>query len=627
MSAARGVHAGRIAFVDLDSRRVRVEASEAYATRWIGGRPLNTALVWDAVSPGVAWQDPGNVLAVGAGLLCGTLAPGATRVSVDSKNAFNDGIGSANVGGFFGPELKFAGFDHLVIGGRAERPVYLWITDGQIEIREADFLWGQTTWETERRIRREMHDERVRVAAIGPAGENRVRSACIICDRGCAAGGSGCGAVMGSKNLKAIAVRGRGAIGVARPEEFVAGVYAALSKVNAWKEIRNIRLAGFYGALGGRLESPAWDWGYRPVRNGQDEYWGKDKIAAISEDRMRNYRKGTVSCFSCPISCKPWLRIAEGEFAIQGEGWWNNSANSFCTKFDNTHLESAIYSHYLTNQLGLDGDDAAQAISWAFECYERGLITRADTDGLELTWGNYSAMVALLEKLARREGFGDFLADGAVRAAQRLGKGSEQFVIAVKGQDSLDGVRINKGWGLGVVLSPVAGRHLRGSLGPFWMDSENAVNSYKDVPRRLRIGQQDKAVQDMLGYCSYVYGLKPEDWVPITAAALGKDLSAEDLMAVGLRAHNLEKAFNTLHTAFDRKDDYPCPRYYNEPVASGPFKGERLDHASWDAMLDEHYRLHGWDVATGLQTRSGLSAIGMSDVADRLARHGRLIER
>lgn len=619
-------YAGKIAYVDLTSSQVRYGPTSDYANRWIGGRPLNTALVWDAVPPGVSWHDPRNALVFGAGLLGGTLAPGAARTSVDSKNAFNDGMGSANVGGFFGSELKFAGFDHLVITGRAPRPVYLWVCDGEIEVRDADFLWGQTTWETEDRIRRRLGDERIRVAAIGPAGENRVRSACIICDRGCAAGGSGCGAVMGSKNLKAVAVRGKGAVGVARPEEFMDSAYAAMSKVNSWKEIRNIRNAGFYGALGGRLESPAWDWGYRPVRNGQDEYWEKEKVAFICEDKMRDYRKGTVSCFSCPISCKPWLEIPTGEFAIQGEGWWNNSANSFCTKFDNTNLESAIYSHYLTNQLGLDGDDAAQAISWAFECYERGLLTRADTDGLELTWGNSAALVTMLEKLARREGFGDFLADGAVAAAQRLGKGSEQIVIAVKGQDSLDGVRINKGWGFGVVLSPVAGRHLRGSLGPFWQGNENPVNSYKDVPKLLIFGQKEKAVQDMLGYCSYVYGLTIEHWTPIAAAALGRDMSTEDFLAVGLQAHNLEKAFNTLHTDFDRKDDYPCDRYYNEPVASGPYKGERLDHAAWDAMLDEHYRLHGWDVTTGLQTRSGLASIGMSDVADRLATHGRLIE-
>ena len=626
MNDQRSVHAGLIGYVDLSSGRVRYESTNVYGERWIGGRTLNTALVWDALTPEVAWDDPRNALAIGAGLLCGTLAPGACRVSVDSKNAFNNGIGSANVGGFFGAEMKFAGFDHLVISGQAARPVYLWVCDGQIEIRDADFLWGQTTWETESRIRRRLGDERIRVAAIGPAGENRVRSASIICDRGCAAGGSGCGAVMGAKNLKAVAARGKGSVGVARPEAFMQALYAAEAKVNQWNLIGNIRKKGFYGAMGGRLDSPTWEWGYRPVRNGQDEHWGMDKIARVCEDEIQQYRKGTVACFSCPISCKPWLQISGGEYAVQGEGWWNNSANSFCTKFDNTHLESAIHAHYLTNQLGLDGDDAAQAISWAFECFERGLLTSADTDGLELTWGNHAAMLTVLGKLARREGFGDFLADGAVLAAERLGKGSEQFVVAVKGQDSLDGVRINKGWGFGVILSPVAGRHLRGSLGSFWQGTANPVNSYQEVPQRIFFGQQEKAVQDMLGYCSYVYGLTLDDWVPIAAAALGRNLDKEDLLAVGLRAHNLEKAFNTLHTDFDRKDDYPCDRYYNEPVASGPYQGERLDHAAWDAMLDEHYCLHQWDTATGLQTRAGLTALGMADVADRLARHGRLIE-
>lgn len=624
MSSLAPVYAGRIAHVDLTSGEVRYQSTGDYAERWLGGRPLNTALVWDAVAPGVRWDEPGNVLAFGAGLLSGTLGPSSARVSVDCKNAFSGGMGSANVGGFFGPELKFAGFDHLVVSGRASRPVYLWVTDGRVEVCDAEFLWGEETWETETRIRSRLGDERIRVACIGPAGEHRVRSASIISDRGCAAGGSGCGAIMGSKNLKAIAVRGKGAIGVARPEAFMSAVEAAKLKVNRAPNIRSLRRKGFYGAMGGRLESQTWDAGYRPVRNGQDDFWGKDKVALISEDVMNKYRVATVSCFSCPIACKPWLKVPEGEYAVQGEGWWNNSANSFCTKFDNTNLESAIFAHYLTNRLGLDGDNALQALSWAFECYERGLLTQADTDGIELTWGNYKAMVTMLNKLARREGFGDFLADGAMEAARRLGKGSEQFVVHVKGQDSLDGVRINKGWGFGVALSTVAGRHLRGSLNGFW-PGEPPINSYADVPRRLFIGQQEKAVQDMLGYCSYVYGLTLDDWLPFTSAALGRDLVMGDLMAVGLKAHNLEKAFNTLHTTFDRKDDYPCDRYLNEPVASGPYKGERIDHEQWSAMLDEHYRLHQWDPSSGLQTRAGLSALGMSDVADRLADAGRLI--
>jgi len=617
-------YAGNILRINLTDNKIWIELTEKYANRWIGGRAINTWILLNELNPEVKWNDPQNLLTFGVGVLVGTLAPGACRVSVDTKNAFNNGIGSANVGGFFGAELKFAGFDNIIINGKAKSPVYLWICNGKVEIRDATFLWGKTTWETEKEIRQNLNDERIRVAAIGPAGENLVKSACIITDRGCAAGGSGCGAVMGSKNLKAIAVRGKRNIEIAKPDRFMVAVDKEMSKINNWQLIKEIRKKGTYGAMGGRLDHPSWEQGYGPVRNGQDEYWGKDKIAKIAERVIKKYRKATVSCFSCPISCKPWMDVKEGLYKVQGEGWWENSANSYCTKIDNTNIQAAIYAHLLTNQLGLDGDNAAQAISWAFECYEKGLITKKETDGLELVWGNYQAMIEMLKKLAYREGFGNFLADGALKAAQKLGKNSEKFVIHVKGQDSLDGIRINKGWGFGIVLSPVAGRHLRGSLNLLWLRSDNPINSYKNVPEDLYYSQKKKAVQDILGLCSNVFGQTINDWVALFSSATGRLLSKDEFLHIGLQTHNLEKAFNTIHAGFDRNDDYPCERYYNEPVKSGPYEGEHIDHEIWDRMLDTIYRLHGWDRRTSWQTRKGLEKIGLSDIADKLEKENRL---
>jgi len=617
-------YAGNILRINLTNNKIWTEPTEKYANRWIGGRAINTWILLNELNPNVKWSDPENLLTFGVGVLVGTLAPGACRVSVDSKNVFNNGIGSANVGGFFGAELKFAGFDNIIISGKAKSPVYIWICNKNVEIRDAAYIWGKTTWETERGIRKNLKDEQIRVAAIGPAGENLVHSACIITDRGCAAGGSGCGAVMGSKNLKAIAVRGKRSIEVAQPDRFMIAVEKEMCKINKWQLIKEIREKGYYGAMGGRLDSPSWEQGYRPIRNGQDEHWGKDKIAKIAEQEIKKYRKATVSCFSCPISCKPWMDIKDGIYKIQGEGWWNNSANSYCTKIDNTNLEAAIYAHLLTNQLGLDGDNAAQVISWAFECYEKGLITKKETDGLELVWGNYQAMIEMLKKLAHRKGFGNFLADGALKAAEKLGKNSEKFVIHVKGQDSLDGIRINKGWGFGIILSPVAGRHLRGSLNGFWLRSDKPINSYENVPEDLYYNQKKKAIQDILGLCSYVYGQTVDDWIELFSSATGRLLSKDELLHIGLQTHNLEKSFNTIHAGFDRNDDYPCERYYNEPVKSGPYEGEHIDHEIWDKMLDTIYSLHGWDIGTSWQTRKGLNKIGLNDVADKLKKENRL---
>lgn len=617
-------YAGNILRINLTNNKIWTEPTEKYANRWIGGRAINTWILLNELNPNVKWSDPENLLTFGVGVLVGTLAPGACRVSVDSKNVFNNGIGSANVGGFFGAELKFAGFDNIIISGKAKSPVYIWICNKNVEIRDAAYIWGKTTWETEKEIRKNLKDEQIRVAAIGPAGENIVHSACIITDRGCAAGGSGCGAVMGSKNLKAIAVRGKRSIEVAQPDRFMIAVDKEMCKINKWQLIKEIREKGYYGAMGGRLDSPSWEQGYRPIRNGQDEHWGKDKIAKIAEQEIKKYRKATVSCFSCPISCKPWMDVKEGPYKVQGEGWWNNSANSYCTKIDNTNIQAAIYAHLLTNQLGLDGDNAAQVISWAFECYEKGLITKKEADGLELEWGNCQSMIEMIKKLAYRKGFGNFLADGALKAAEKLGKNSEKFVIHVKGQDSLDGIRINKGWGFGIILSPVAGRHLRGSLNGFWLRSDKPINSYENVPEDLYYNQKKKAVQDILGLCSYVYGQTVDDWVELFSNATGRLLSKDELLHVGLQTHNLEKAFNTIHAGFNRKDDYPCERYYNEPVKSGPYKGERIDHEIWDRMLDTIYSLHGWDIGTSWQTRKGLNKIGLNDVADKLKKENRL---
>jgi aldehyde:ferredoxin oxidoreductase len=617
---------GKILRVDLTTGHISTQLTMDYGGRWLGGRAVNSWILLNELPPEVKWSDPENIICFGVGVLAGTLTPGACRVSVDTKNVFTGGAGSANVGGFFGAELKFAGFDHIIIKGKAKTPKYLWISDGLVEIRDASNIWGLTTWDAEKNIRREHGDERIRVALIGPAAERLVRPSCIIFDSGCAAGGSGCGAVMGSKNLKAIAVRGSNGVRIAKPEAFMTAVDNAMRHINEWHSIHEIRKKGFYGALGGLEESTTWDWGYRPVRNAQDDYWDKEKVKKVGSTQLMKYLKGTVSCFSCPNSCKPWLEISDEPYRTQGEGWWNNSSNSFCTKFDNTNLASAIYANHLCNQLGLDTDDAAQTICWAFECYEKGLITVKDTEGLELTWGNYEAMIEMLRKLAYREGFGNFLADGALKAADKLGKDSWKFVIHVKGQDSVDGCRINKGWGFGVAVSPVGGRHLRGSLAGFWMDRGKPVNSYDGVPEDLIEAQKEKTVRDILGICSLVYGVNLEDWVMLAETATGRSLSAEEMFQIGHKANNLEKAFNTIHAGFNRSDDYPCYRYYNEPVRSGPYKGERIDHEQWDRMLDTYYRLHGWDTKTGWQTRKGLEMIGLSDVATLLEKRGRLID-
>ena len=621
-------YGGKILRVDLTSGKLVEEPTEKYAKEWVGGRGINEWILFNELSKECKPLDPENIFTIGVGPLVGTLSPFCSRVSVDTKNAFTNGVGSANCGGHFGTEMKYAGYDNLVFTGKSPRPVYLWLNDGKAELRDASHLWGKTTWDTEKQIRTDERDNEVRMIGIGQAGENVVRSACVISDRAKAAGGSGVGAVMGSKNLKAVAARGSLPITVAEPERFIKTVDAARAKIETFPKAAKYRKDGYYG-VESYYGSAAWEAGFRPVRNGQDGYWEPEKIKKVAGDTIKKYRKKILACFGCPVGCMPWMDIPDGPYAIKGEGFWNNSSNSFCTRVDVDQPEPAIMAHLLTNQYGLDGDNASVVIGWAFEAYEKGLLTKEDTDGLELTWGNADAMLALIHKLAKREGFGDFLADGVKAASEKLGKGSEDFAIHIKGQDSVDGVRISKGWGFGVVTSPAAGRHLRGALHSF---SPDKFRAWDNVAYNVHMQEQFKGILDMTGTCLYNNSLlsweteitpQSSKYIAELASALtGMDLNPERFTRIGKRLHNIEKAINTIHGGFGRKEDYPPKRYWEEPVKSGPYKGDHINHETWEKTLSEYYGLHGWDPETGLQTRSGLEAIDMGVIADRLEAEG-----
>jgi aldehyde:ferredoxin oxidoreductase len=622
-------YGGRVLRINLSSGELKKEPIEKYL-EWIGGRGINQWILYNELPLESNPLDPENIFTIGVGPLVGTLSPFCSRVSVDTKNAFTNGVGSANCGGHFGAEMKYAGYDNLIITGRSSEPVYLWLNDGEAELRDASELWGMTTWDLERTIRRNERDNEVRVIGIGPAGENLVRSACVISDRAKAAGGSGVGAVMGSKNLKAVAARGNLPITVAEPERFIKAVDNARAKIETFPKAKLYRKEGYYG-VESYAGSPAWEAGFRPVRNGQDDYWSPEKVKRVAGDTIKPYREKILACFGCPVGCMPWMNIPNGPYKIKGEGWWNNSSNSFCTRVDCDNPEAAIKAHLLTNQLGLDGDNASVVIAWAFEAYEKGLLSVGDTDGLELSWGNHDAVLELIKKLSSREGFGEFLADGVKSASEKLGGTSDEFALHIKGQDSVDGIRISKGWGFGVVTSPAAGRHLRGALHSF---SPESFLSWENVPFQVHMQEQFKGILDMTGTCLYNNGLlswetelKPksaEYIAELIASLTGRDLNYENLIMIGKKLHNIEKAINTIHGRFSRKDDYPPKRYWEEAVKTGPYKGEYIDHKIWDETLDEYYMLHGWDPETGLQTRVGLEELGLGVVANRLQSAGLL---
>ena len=634
MSAPKaGGLAGKILRVDLGSGKISTEDTWKYARNYLGGRTINSYILLKEMDPETKFSDPENMLIFGVGCLVGTLAPGACRVSIDTKSPFSNGKGSANFGGHFGPELKYAGFDHIVITGKSKEPVYLWIHDGEAEIRNATSLWGKTTGDTETLLRQELGDERIQVSSIGPAGERGVRGSVVFSNPGKAAGGSGVGFVMGSKKLKAVAVRGHGSVRLADPKRFMAAVNQALAKVQASPYSEGWRK----GIIEGKFlpQSPAWNFFASP-RNGQDEYWPLEKRARLVglESGVPRYKKRMMACFGCPVGCLPYSEIGEGKYkGTKGVGYWINSA-TYSTKLDLDDPEASLRFHLMLNELGLDGDMCSTSLAWAFECFEKGLLSKKDCDGLELRWGDGEAILAMQKKLAYREGIGDFLADGVKESARKLGKGSDSFATHIKGQDSVDPYRADKGWGFGVSISPVGGRHLRGAVSVPEVTGPKGLawspTGYENIPEAVFWQSQAKEIEDMAGFCIFVgtwsgaHALELSDYVELISSALGIDLTEEKLMKVGRRGVNLEKAFNTLHAGFDRKDDYPPRRYMEEPVRSGPHAGTRCDREKWDEMLDRFYALNRWDRETGWQTEKSLKELGLGEIAGSLKKIGRL---
>lgn len=628
---------GRILRVDLSGGRTWIEESEPYVRRTLGGRGTNTQIMLDEVAPGTAWDDEANLLCFGPGTLVGTPAPGACRTDVSSVSVFTGGKGSANAGGFFGAALKFAGFDNVVFSGKSESPVYLLIENGVVELRDAAHLWGRTTYETEALLAAELGPGKLEIAQIGPAGENQVRGSAVIMNAARAAGGSGVGCVMGAKKLKAVAVRGNGPVRVADMAGYMRAVDRCMAQCRAnMDKVRSMRKS-----LTERMtdmDFEGWD-SIMVVRNGQEDFWPLERRLELM-DRTKgvpSMHQSVRACATCPCGCAAYLRIPRGPYAGRhGEGFWINTVMS-ASRFDLGDPEAVVAFWLRANELGLDTDYAAASLSWVIECFEKGLIGPKDTGGLHLRFADGAVLMELVDMLAYRQHIGDLVADGAFEAAQKIGGEAPYLLAHVKGQPSIEPFRIPKGWGLGVVTSPVAGRHLRGATrgeahsGPAGLG--HTVADWAKQARSVVWQARTKEIEDNLGICVYTgtwsgaHFLNPENYAELVRTGLGLEVDTDTLMnhyaPVG-RA--LEKAFNALHTPFTRADDLPPERFRREPVLSGPYAGQVADEAGYNAMLDEFYALSGWDRASGDLTRAHLESLGLSDLAERLSRAGKLTE-
>jgi aldehyde:ferredoxin oxidoreductase len=614
--------AGKILRVDLNNKSCQIEAlSPELAYGYLGQAGINARLLYDLAPRGMDPFDPAAPLIFGVGPLGGTLAPCSGRFTVTAKSPLTGIFGDSNCGGHWGPELKMAGYDHIVITGQAEQPVYIWIDNDRAEIRDARHLWGKDTWETDAAIKKELGDNTVQVACIGPAGENKVRFAAIICNLARAAARTGPGAVMGSKKLKAVAVRGNMGVSVARPGQFREAVAQAV------EAIRNdplYEVASTFGTTA--ITGLAQMLGFLPTRNFQQS-WFEDGEKLRGEILLEKYVVKHKGCFNCPVSCSRYYRVTDGRFAgTAGEGPEYESISALGSKCGNSNLESILHANTLCNRLGLDTISTGNVIAWAMECYQRGIITDKDTGLGALHWGDHEIIVELVKKIARRQGFGNLLAEGALRAARKIG--GTELVVHSKGMDypAVD-VRGTKGMALSFAVSPRGGDHLKGlpmyEVGPeiYAKDIKEQLGievtpnywlEYATKPHLMRWHENWHCVVDSLGICKLegiaLKPLLPVHFRDLLAAATGWDLEVPELELIGERIWNLERMF-IVREGIRRRDDLPPARMF-EPISNGPAKGEILNLEKFNQMLDEYYTLRGWD-QSGIPTKEKLLELGL----------------
>lgn len=647
--------AGKTLNIDLTTGKISTAPWTEAARLYLGGRGGNAKLFFDRSKPNQSPYDPDAPLIFGAGALAGTGLIGASRMEVTAVSPAKTethSLGNVGMGGSWAPELKFAGYDNVVVKGRAENPVYIFIYNDDVEIRDASGVWGKGTFATEGLIREELDDEDIQVASIGPAGENLAVQSTI--EQGYRSG-TPLGASMGSKRLKSVAVRGTKAVKVYDPEkilecnrELVEAVRETRERLGVGiprSEGKDAYLAGFLvGDAGvvGDYESHAWR--ERP-----------DIKRAYEESYIGDYFYKNTGCFGCPFPCQPLFNLPNIGVCI-----WRCYPTYWPWKIWLTDLEVSFEATRTMTDLGMDNREIATIVSWLMHLYHDGKITASDLDGVPFDRGSTDALFETIRKVAFREGFGEVLADGPLALAEKLGPDAEAYLIHSQGMTmrTFD-FRTEPGTALGEAIAP-RGNSLRattyhvvlwdkppredyGGMPPDERDAayawskkmfgtEKAImaTEYEGKPRSLIYEMNGAAIADSLGYCTVMVrpgrsgapGSQTGDTSYAFAAerftaATGVPMDEAGLFRIGERICNIERAI-VVRDGRTRSTDTLPGFFFDVPVPDGSQKGRKLDRAKFEAMKDEYYRLRGWDVETGLPRRRTLEELGMKDVADYL---------
>jgi aldehyde:ferredoxin oxidoreductase len=620
----KGGYAGKLLFVDLTKGAIEERAvSEELAKAFVGGYGIGARLLYDMMRPGADPLGPDNVLGFVSGPLNGTGALFGGRYTVVCKSPVTGGWNDANSGGFFGPELKRAGFDGLFVSGASDTPVYLFVKDGKAEIRDARALWGKDTVETLEALIQETGETNLRAAVIGPAGERQSLMACVINDRHRAAGRGGCGAVMGSKNLKAVAVRGTGKIPVADPEKLKEINAGILDYMKNGPTVEQVKLWGAYGTggitagagLGG--DAPVKNWGGVGIIDMGEE--SLTKLATFSFDARYNVKK--YACAQCPLGCGAHYKVDDGKWPVgETDRPEYETLAAFGTMTLNDDAESIIKCNDICNRYALDTISVGATVAWAIECYENGIFSQKETEGLKLTWGNAETIVALTQAIAERTGFGKILALGSARAAEELGKGAE-YLQTVRGIElPMHDPRFSPRFARTYQCDPTPARHVKGGIGIVDFGSPKEVKYEYESRSEMDVAFTcHTEIVNTAGSCLFGGFSMPQDALTgLLEAVTGWDFKQDDVLRTGKRIMNMRHAFNLREGQKPAGGALPSRCVGEPPLVDGPLMGVTVDHRT---LADHFCESIGWNKETLVPTRESLEDLGaMEDVIKDLYR-------
>ena len=608
---------GRILWVNLTNVQTQdEELGEDVCRKFLGGYGLGASILFNRQGAGVDPLGPDSVFGLVTGMLTGTPAITGNRYVVVGKSPLTGGWGDANSGGYFGPHLKFAGYDAVFFTGGSRGPVYLFINDGKPELRSANLLWGKDTFETEDILKSELGKD-IELLCIGQAGERVSLIASVMNNKGRAAGRSGLGAVMGSKKLKAVVVKGNRRVPVA--DESRANDLRRKTLAELTGHVTSLREFGTPTIMERCLLV-----GDAPVKN-----WGGisldfPEVRLIAADAVKAEQDRSWGCWRCPIACGGHMKAGSGEYHYEAGAHKPEyeTLAMFGSNCLNTNLSSIVKANDICNRAGLDTISAGAAIAFAIECYENGILTKTDTDGIEMSWGDHKSIIAMTEKLAKREGFGNILADGVKSAARKIGRGSEQFAMHIQGQEiPAHDPKAGRQWGTTYRMDATPARHTQGGEGGMGPANPQQPafdrNGWSGRGEARRIGSSWHHAVQATGICSFGLGALPstESFMDMIHAVSGWDITVEEMLTIGERIANVRQAFNVREGLNPLKFNMPGRIIGVPPKSAGPTKGITVDEQTLDR---EYLSAVDWDLETTRPSKKKLLELGLDDVARQL---------